>query len=211
MHIVSPIEQEAARATISEDPTATHLTFQVEASGALTDKSVPQRTGLLVPRTNLQPKCISAVLRAHCWHLRTKFSRYSWQTELFVSTFLQPGEGTILTNCPDVYCSTLTNPTRPEVEVLVTTVRNTQPSVGPLTSLCTRSSKTLSEELTEKFLISRRFKIEGTNSFKYLSELTVPSTSISPIIPPVHTVLHNHRKKTVLSCPSLGLCEKLAI
>jgi len=49
MHIISPIKQEEARATISE------------GLPALTVKSVPQRTGLLVPRTNLQPKCISAL------------------------------------------------------------------------------------------------------------------------------------------------------
>lgn len=46
---------------ISVGPTATHLTIQVEASGVLTDKSVPHRTGLFVPRTNLQPKCVSAL------------------------------------------------------------------------------------------------------------------------------------------------------
>jgi len=78
-------------------------------------------------------------------------------------------------------------------------------------SLFIRSSKTLSEELTLRFLISRDFKNEGSNSLKYLSELAVPLTSISPIIQPVHTVLHNHRKNTVLSCPSLGLCEQFAV
>lgn len=88
------------RSSYSENfwgPTATHLIFQVDASGALTDKWVPQRTRLLVPRTNLQPKCFKyfRLLWARSRHLRTKFSRYSWQTLTYVSTFLQPREGTI--------------------------------------------------------------------------------------------------------------------
>jgi hypothetical protein len=169
----------------------------VEASGALTVKSVPQGTWLFAPRTNIQPKCAYALNILGCSERvpgtsAQKFSRYSWQTGTSVSTFLQPCEGTIrkrlclllITNKPHTAWSRGAGHNCPE----------TQPSVGPLMSLCSRCSKTLTEEFTSKFSISRRFKNEGSNSFKYLSQLTLPSKSIGSINPSVHTVLHNRRQ-----------------
>jgi hypothetical protein len=93
-------------------PTATHLTIQVEASGVLTDKSVSHKTGLFVPRTNLQPKCVSALNILGCSERVSGTSVQSFHVILgkheLMSRHLFSRAKARFINV-DVYCSSLTH------------------------------------------------------------------------------------------------------